>query len=43
MFGLICNEFIMQSLHQVKHIFDWNDIVWTLMGGGVFLIDSQKN
>ena len=41
MFGLICNEFI-TILHLVVVFFDWNDIVWTLMGGGVFLIIHRK-
>ena len=41
MFGLICNEFI-TILTPGSGIFDWNDILWTLMGGGVFLIIHRK-
>ena len=41
MFGLICNEFI-TIFTPGRGIFDWNDIVWTLMGGGVFLIIHRK-
>ena len=41
MFGLICNEF-MTIFTPGRGIFDWNDIVWTLMGGGVFLIIHRK-
>ena len=35
MFGLICNEFI--TIFTPFSIFDWNDILWTLIGGGLFL------
>ena len=41
MFGLICNEFI-TIFTPGRGVFDWNDIVWTLMGGGVFLIIHRK-
>ena len=41
MFGLICNEFI-TIFTPGMGVFDWNDIVWTLMGGGVFLIIHRK-
>ena len=41
MFGLICNEFI-TIFTPGRGIFDWNDIVWTLMGGGLFLIIHRK-
>ena len=41
MFGLICNEFI-TIFTPGRGAFDWNDIVWTLMGGGVFLIIHRK-
>ena len=41
MFGLICNEFI-TIFTPGRGVFDWNDIVWTLMGGGVFLIAHRK-
>ena len=37
MFGLICNEFTTIFIPG-RGIFDWNDILWTLMGGEVFLI-----
>ena len=41
MFGLICNEFI-TIFTPGRGVFDCNDIVWTLMGGGVFLIIHRK-
>ena len=41
MFGLIFNEFI-TIFTPGRGVFDWNDIVWTLMGGGVFLIIHRK-
>ena len=42
MFGLICNEFI-TIFTPGRGIFDWNDIVWTLMGGEAIFNHSQKN
>ena len=41
MFGLIFNEFV-TIFTPGRGVFDWNDIVWTLMGGGVFLIIHRK-
>ena len=41
MFGLICNEFI-TIFTPGRGVFDWNDILWTLIGGGVFLIIHRK-
>ncbi len=41
MFGLICNEFI-TIFTPGRGVFDLNDIVWTPMGGGVFLIIHRK-
>ena len=42
MFGLIFNEFI-TIFTPGRGVFDWNDIVWTLMGGHrVFLIIHRK-
>ena len=40
MFGLICNEFI--HLTPGRGVFDWNDILWTLIGGGLFLTIHRK-
>ena len=40
MFGLICNEFI-TIFTPGRGIFDWKiDILWTLIGGGLFLYQS---
>ena len=33
--GLICNEFI-TIFTSGRGVFDWNDILWTLIGGGFF-------
>ena len=41
MFGLICNEFI-TIFTPGRGVFDWNNIVWTLVGGGVLLIIYSK-
>ena len=41
MFGLICNEFI-TIFTPGRGIFDWNDILWTFIGGGLFLIINRK-
>ena len=41
MFGLICNEFI-TIFTPGRGIFDWNDILWTLIGGGLFLTIHRK-
>ena len=41
MIGLICNEFI-TILTPGRGIFDWNDILWTLIGGVLFLIIHRK-
>ena len=35
MFGLICNEFI-TIFTPGRGIFDWNDILLNLIGGGLF-------
>ena len=34
MIGLIGNEFI--TIYTPKRVFDWNDVVWTIIGGIVF-------
>ena len=41
MFGLLCNEFI-TIFTPGRGVFDWNDILWTLIGSGVFLITHRK-
>lgn len=41
MIGLICNEFI-TIFTPGRGIFDWNDILWTLIGGVLFLIIHRK-
>ena len=41
MIGLICNEFI-TIFTPGTGIFDWNDILWTLIGGVLFLISHRK-
>ena len=41
MIGLICNEFITIFTPGIG-IFDWNDILWTLIGGVLFLIIHRK-
>ena len=41
MIGLICNEFI-TIFTPGRGIFDWNDILWTLIGGGLFLTIHRK-
>ena len=41
MLGLICNEFI-TIFTSGRGVFDWNDILWTLIGGGIFLITNRK-
>ena len=41
MIGLICNEFI-TIFTPGMGIFDWNDILWTLIGGVLFLIIHRK-
>ncbi len=40
MFGLIYNEFI--HLTPGRGVFDWNDILWTLISGGLFLTIHRK-
>ena len=40
MFGLICNEFI--HLTPGRGVIDWNDILWTLISGGLFLTIHRK-
>ena len=41
MIGLIFNEFI-TIFTPGRGIFDWNDILWTLIGGVLFLIIHRK-
>ena len=41
MFGLIRNEFI-TIFTLGRGIFDWNEILWTLIGGILFLIIHKK-
>ena len=41
MIGLIFNEFI-TIFTPGRGIFDWNDILWTLIGGGLFLTIHRK-
>ena len=37
MVGLIGNEFIANTLR----VFDWNDILWTLIGGSLFILVNK--
>ena len=41
MLGLICNESL-TIFTSGRGIFDWNDILWSLIGGGFFLIINRK-
>ncbi|GIR26822.1 MAG: hypothetical protein CM15mP41_0080 [Flammeovirgaceae bacterium] len=42
MIGLIGNEFI-TIYTPGRGVFDWNDVVWTIIGGNSFLFSTQKN
>ena len=47
MVGLIGNEFIAKYTPG-RGVFDWNDILWTLIGGSLFilvnkLVEKNKN
>ena len=41
MSGLVLNEVIIIFTSSIG-VFDWNDILWTFIGGGLFLIIHRK-
>ena len=40
MVGLIGNEFIAKYTPG-RGVFDWNDILWTLIGGSLFILVNK--
>ena len=39
--GLIANEFI-TIFTPGRGVFDWNDILWTIIGAGLFTLTHKK-